>query len=70
MRKHKLEEYGIWKILGEDPNCDFGGSHHNPYLGIVEGILDDVIKYAESLPNFWQWGAGGIIEKVDIKTVS
>ena len=35
--KHSLEEYGIWKVEGEDPNCDFGGSHHQPNLGLFEG---------------------------------
>lgn len=62
--KHSLEEYGIWKVEGEDPNCDFGGSHHQPNLGLFEGKLLDVIKTAVELPAFWTWGAGGNITKV------
>jgi len=63
-KEHDLEETGLWKILGEDPNCDWGGSHHQPDLGIVEGKLRDVISYAVELPNFWTWGGGGSIRKI------
>jgi len=71
--KHSLEEYGIWQVKGEDPNCDFGGHHYQPDLGIYEGKLYDVITVAVELPNFWTWGGGGDIikknlEKIDSKT--
>jgi hypothetical protein len=73
---HSLNEEGIWQIFGEDPNCDFGGAHHQPELGIVEGKLEDVIRYAVSLSGFWAWGAGGDIKflgkkvpKVDMDTI-
>lgn len=65
LEEHSLEEYGFWKILGEDPNCDLGGSHHQPDLGTVEGKLGDIIDYAVELPGFWQWGGGGDIIKQD-----
>lgn len=39
----------IWQILGEDPNCDFGGSHIQPTLGYVEGEYEDVLVYAQTL---------------------
>lgn len=64
LEQHALDEQGLWHIHGEDPNCDFGGSHHQPDLGIVEGRLGDVIAYAVELPNFWNWGAGGSITKL------
>jgi hypothetical protein len=64
LQKHSLDEVGIWKIKGEDPNCDLGGHHYQPELGIVEGTLRDVIMYGVSLPSFWQWGAGGDFELV------
>lgn len=67
LEKHKLSEHGNWKINGEDPNCDFGGHHHQPYIGTVEGTLDKVIDYAVEHPHFWQWGYGGEIEKVEVK---
>lgn len=70
MKKYRLDEPGLWQVFGEDPNCDFGGSHVSPSLCFVEGTLNDVIEYAVELPNFWQWGAGGDIKKVDnIKVV-
>ena len=65
LREYRLDETGIWQIFGEDPNCDFGGCHSQPSLGFVEGKLEDVIEYAVELPNFWQWGAGGDIRKID-----
>ena len=58
LENHSLQQYGFWKILGEDPNCDMSGPHVQPDLGVVEGKLEDVIKYAVELPNFWQWGGG------------
>ena len=65
LKKHNLDETGTWKILGEDPNCDFGGHHHQPDLGMVEGRLGDIIAYAVELPGFWQWGGGGNIRKMN-----
>jgi len=70
LEKHSLNETGHWQIYGEDPNCDFGGHHHEPNLGVVTGKLDDVIKYAVDLPKFWAWGGGGRIEKVEIKNAA
>lgn len=67
LRKHKLDEFGIWRIRGEDPNCDLGGAHYQPELGVVEGKLKDVIKYAVKLSDFYTWGSGGDITKVEIK---
>lgn len=67
LEKHGLNEFGVWRIRGEDPNCDFGGSHYQPELGVVEGNLKDVIKYAVKLHGFYTWGSGGDITKVEIK---
>lgn len=65
LKKHYLDETGTWKILGEDINCDFGGHHHQPELGMVEGRLGDIISYAVELAGFWTWGAGGDIRKMN-----
>ena len=69
LKKHSLDDTGIWRIRGEDPNCDFGGHHYQPDLGTYEGRLEDVIRYAVGIPNFWTWGAGGDIvqERAPIK---
>lgn len=64
LNNHRLDEPGLWQVFGEDPNCYYGGCHSRPSLGFVEGNLKDVIMYAVELPNFWQWGAGGDIEKI------
>jgi hypothetical protein len=69
LEKHSLNETGTWRIRGEDPNCDFGGHHHNPDLGTVEGRLEDVIRYAVGVSGFYTWGHGGDIVKVEIKKV-
>jgi len=60
---YPLSEVSVWLVHGEDPNCDMGGSHICPKLGYFEGKLEDVIRYAVELPNFWQWGGGGSFEK-------
>jgi len=64
LKKHSLDETGTWEIVGEDPNCDLGGHHYQPKLGMVEGRLGDIIAYAVELPSFWTWGAGGDIKKI------
>jgi hypothetical protein len=63
LRDHSVDDYGIWNIFGEDPNCDFGGSHHTPFIETVEGRYEHVVEYALSLPNFFTWGGGGHIEQ-------
>lgn len=65
LQSHSLSQTGTWRIFGEDPNCDMGGSHVQPDLGMVEGKLSDVIEYAVELSNFWAWGGGGDIVLLD-----
>lgn len=63
LKKHSLDETGVWEIFGEDDNPGLHGPHYNPPLGTVEGKLQDVIEYAVELRNFWSWGGGGDIRK-------
>ena len=74
MKRHSLDDEGTWEVLGEDPNCDFGGHHHQPRLGVYTGKLRDVLEMAVEMGSFWTWGAGGnivplSISKVDASTV-
>ena len=64
LKKHSLSDYGEWKVYGEDPNCDMGGTHHSPYLGRFKGTLSEVIDKAVGLSGFFAWGAGGTIKAV------
>lgn len=64
--KYSLDTKGLWHVRGEDPNCDLGGAHHKPSLGFYTGTLEQVLRKAVMLPQFWQWGAGGTVEKVEI----
>ena len=57
---------GSWEIREEDPNCDFGGHHHQPYMATVSGTLSQAIEYAAKSNRFFGWGAGGSIKKIDI----
>ena len=66
LKSHTLAEKGIWHILGEDSNCDFGGSHYQPSLMYVEGTLKDALEVAELIPRFYTWGGGGDIQKISI----
>ena len=68
-QKYKLDEEGTWEIYGEDPNCDFGGSHHTPHLGTFQGKLSSVLEIAVNLSDFYFWGGGGEIRKIQIQTV-
>lgn len=61
-----LTKYGTWRVLGEDSNPGYSGSHHQPYLGTVEGTLDQVIDWAVTHDKFWQWGSGGDIALIEI----
>jgi hypothetical protein len=69
LKKHSLDEVGIWQVFGEDPNCDLGGSHWQPDLGIHEGRLEDVIREAVEMGSFWTWGGGGTIKQIKINKV-
>lgn len=71
-KKHLPNDYGIWEVKGEDPNCDFGGYHHQPHLGFFEGTFKDVCKHALTLTGFFQWGSGGDVVKApaDIKSAT
>lgn len=73
VNKHTLNTVGVWRVRGEDPNCDWGGSHHQPDMGIYEGCLESVLDQVTAMSGFWQWGAGGSLELVKInpaKTVA
>ena len=64
LKDYTLAEHGIWRILGEDQNCDAGGSHYMPELDLVECSLEVAIRYAVELPGFWTWGAGGRLQRL------
>jgi hypothetical protein len=68
--KYQPNEFGLWEIRGEDPNCDLGGSHHEPLLTRVEGTYSDAVEAALSLDGFWTWGFGGRIKKVEFEKLS
>ena len=59
-----LDEVAFWQIKGEDPNCDWGGSHHEPELAVVEGTYRNACLHAVTLPRFFQWGAGGRVVRL------
>lgn len=57
---------GLWQIFGEDPNCDLGGSHHQPLLATVQGTYAAAVDYALDLPSFFTWGGGGDVRKIEV----
>lgn len=69
VKDYGLLKYGAWEVRGEDPNCDFGGFHHNPFIGYYEGKLESVIKEVANMQNFFTWGSGGSIKFVEAKKV-
>lgn len=63
LKDYPADDHGTWKILGEDPNCDWGGHHSMPELEVVTGTYANVVAYALTLRGFFQWGSGGRIVK-------
>ena len=66
LTKQQLVEYGTFEVRGEDPNCDFGGPHYNPFIGVVESTLEQAIEWAVAQPDWSSWGAGGSIKPITI----
>jgi hypothetical protein len=66
LEKHSLDEVGVWKVVGEDPNCDMGGYHHQPELGIIQGTLQQALEFGLNHPDFYHWGGGGDFKKLNI----
>lgn len=69
LEKHSIHETGIWEVRGEDPNCEWAGPHHEPYIGTYTGVLADVIILAVESASFWTWGGGRRIDKVNIEKI-
>lgn len=69
LAEHNATTTGIWRIYGEDNNCDLGGPRLIPTLDTVSGAYEDVVEYALDLPNFISWGRGGHIEKIEYHSV-
>ena len=69
LKNHSLSDYGLWHVLGEDPNADLCGHHHQPDLGVFEGYLQDIIYTAVHLDRFWSWGSGGDIRKINVTKI-
>lgn len=65
--KYPPDLYGVWEVRGEDPNCDFGGHHHNPFIGIYQGTYIEVVREVIDHKNFFTWGWGGNIKPYNKK---
>lgn len=63
LENYSPNEYGTWKIFGEDQNAELAGPHHEPKLETVNGTYKNVVDYALTLNGFFSWGRGGRIEK-------
>lgn len=70
MKSGNYGKTGTWNIIGEDPNCDFGGHHYQPNLGYFTGKFEDIVDLAFTLPGFITWGHGGDIEEVKVQVVN
>lgn len=66
LEKYPENTSGFWEIRGEDPNCDLGDYHRQPYIATVRGSLLKAMEYAAQSPQFFGGGAGGLIQKIDV----
>lgn len=67
LENYTPDEYGTWKIFGEDQSAEWG-PHHEPKLKTVNGTYGNVVEYALTLEGFFSWGRGGRIEKKACQT--
>jgi hypothetical protein len=70
LEEHPSNKESIWKILGEDGNADFVGSHTQPDLGTYQGKYIDVVEFALEEPGFFAWGFGGDIKEVQVHPIN
>ncbi len=70
LEQYSLDTDGIWQVNGEDPNCDPGGAHYKPDMGVCTGKLSDVIREYVEHSNFWSWGGGGTFRLISIKKIT
>lgn len=68
--KHSPDDVGFWEIRGEDSNADLGGGHYQPLLAVAHGKYGDVVDYALEFDNFFAWGRGGDINKLNVVEVT
>lgn len=68
LKKHTLTEYGTWFVRGEPSDPGIGGGP-GPIVGHYEGVLNDVIDMAVMEKDFWSWGGGGEITKINVQKV-
>jgi hypothetical protein len=59
-----LNEVAVWRVRGESTENGSGA-----VIGLYQGKLEHVIRYAVIQPHFWSYGSGGSIEKLDVKQV-
>lgn len=55
-RPENVNRVTTWLVKGADPNCDLGGSHHTPTLGIVRGTLAQALAWAKNQNQCRGWG--------------
>ncbi|AGS81048.1 hypothetical protein [Caulobacter phage Cr30] len=63
---YDLQTFGIWEVRGEDSNADFGGCHHEPYLGTVQGTMSQALKWGMKQKKWFSYGSGGSLRKIEI----
>lgn len=71
LSRYSSKKKGIWLVYGESPNCDFGGFHGEPFLGVFSGEYGKVVDYVlnKLTSSFFSWGAGGSIVWEKIKEI-
>lgn len=68
IKKYPSTTYGVWHILGEDTSC--GEKPRCKDFGFWEGFYSHIVSYALTLPDFFVYGNGGTIEKVEVKKLN
>ena len=70
VKKHNLTESGTWVVWSENQTLETYIAPNYKFLGVYSGTLKFVIEVAVTLPEFWNFGEGGWIQKVDVVNVT
>lgn len=61
--QHSLSDDGLWIAYSEYTEAG------RKELGVFQGKLEHVVDYVSSKPEFWSYGSGGTIEKLEVKVI-
>lgn len=68
LKAHHAYAYGVWEVISEHQGaeCQLSGIK----LGYFEGHYKDIVEFAVKHPRFYNYGRGGIVNKIYILSIA